>query len=111
MYYYALQSPSVHVSYRHQVAMCGDGCNDCGALKVAHAGISLSSTEASVAAPFTSQNQDIDCVANLILEGRATLVSTYASFKYNISYCFVSLIVVLFHYTVSIVSINKQFCC
>ena len=81
--------------------MCGDGCNDCGALKAAHAGISLSSSEASVAAPFTSQMTDIECVSKLILEGRATLVSTYASFKYNISYSFAALILVLFHYAVS----------
>jgi len=35
--------------------MCGDGANDCAALKTADSGISLSSSDASIAAPFTSQ--------------------------------------------------------
>ena len=57
--------------------MCGDGANDCGALKAADIGISLSETEASVAAPFTSKIQDITCVEILLKEGRNTLSSSF----------------------------------
>lgn len=63
------------------VGFCGDGANDCGALKQADVGISLSESEASVAAPFTS-NSDITCVPLLIREGRAALVTSFSCFKY-----------------------------
>ncbi len=48
------------------VSMCGDGANDCAALKAAHVGISLSEAEASVASPFTSKVQNISCVPEVI---------------------------------------------
>ncbi|GFV89944.1 cation-transporting ATPase catp-5 [Trichonephila clavipes] len=76
--------------------MCGDGANDCGALKTAHTGVSLSMAEASVAAPFTSTQQNVQCIPTLIREGRATLVSTYDSFRYMVCYTFSFLWVILF---------------
>uniref|UniRef100_A0A803T411 Cation-transporting ATPase n=1 Tax=Anolis carolinensis TaxID=28377 RepID=A0A803T411_ANOCA len=56
------------------------------ALKMAHAGISLSEQEASVASPFTSQTPNIQCVPELIREGRAALISSFAVFKYLVLY-------------------------
>ncbi|XP_069170169.1 probable cation-transporting ATPase 13A4 isoform X1 [Procambarus clarkii] len=93
----------------HHVAMCGDGCNDCGALKVANAGISLSSAEASVAAPFTSRKENIACVPILICEGRATLVSIFAAFKYNVVSCFGALICVMFHFSINTEPSDMQY--
>lgn len=74
---------------------CGDGANDCGALKAADVGISLSEAEASVAAPFTSRVFDITCVPEVIREGRAALVTSFSCFKYMslysaIQFCSVS---------------------
>ncbi|KRZ13655.1 putative cation-transporting ATPase W08D2.5, partial [Trichinella zimbabwensis] len=68
------------------VAMCGDGANDCGALKAAHAGISLSGGEASIASPFTYKLANIDCVVSVIREGRAALTTSFGVFKYMASY-------------------------
>jgi len=62
--------------------MCGDGANDCGALKTADAGISLSEAEASIAAPFTSAVQNIECVVTLLREGRCSLATAYQSFRF-----------------------------
>ncbi|XP_066997262.2 polyamine-transporting ATPase 13A3 [Anabrus simplex] len=70
----------------YYVAMCGDGANDCGALKAAHAGISLSEAEASVASPFTSREANISCVPKVIREGRAALVTAFGIFKFMVAY-------------------------
>ncbi|RMD41460.1 hypothetical protein DV735_g3675, partial [Chaetothyriales sp. CBS 134920] len=77
---------------------CGDGANDCGALKAADVGVSLSEAEASVAAPFTSHVFDISCVPRLIKEGRAALVTSFCCFKYMSLYSAIQFTTVSFLY-------------
>ncbi|KAL8996775.1 MAG: hypothetical protein Q9169_003798 [Polycauliona sp. 2 TL-2023] len=77
---------------------CGDGANDCGALKAADVGISLSEAEASVAAPFTSRVFDISCVPEIIREGRAALVTSFSCFKYMSLYSAIQFTSVSFLY-------------
>ncbi|KAG0150885.1 hypothetical protein CROQUDRAFT_709427 [Cronartium quercuum f. sp. fusiforme G11] len=70
----------------YTVGFCGDGANDCGALKAADVGLSLSEAEASVAAPFTSRVPDISCFIEVIREGRCALVTSFSCFKYMALY-------------------------
>ncbi|XP_053974573.1 polyamine-transporting ATPase 13A3-like isoform X1 [Hylaeus volcanicus] len=85
-------------SLGYYVAMVGDGANDCGALKAAHTGISLSDTESSVASPFTSRETNISCVLTVIREGRAALVTSFGIFKYMASYSLTQFISVMLLY-------------
>ncbi|KAI5191659.1 manganese-transporting P-type ATPase [Nematocida sp. AWRm77] len=91
--------------------MCGDGTNDVGALKTAHAGIALLEGtktkgkaitlpgnigqsmfvldeeiklklgDASIAAPFTSRTGSLQSVIDVISRGRSALVSTVQMYK------------------------------
>ena len=66
--------------------MCGDGGNDCGALRAAHAGVALSEAEASVVSPFTSRTKSIHSVVDLLREGRCALATSFASYKFLVTY-------------------------
>lgn len=83
----------------YRVGMCGDGANDCGALRAADVGVSLSEAEASVASPFTSKSDNISCVPLLIKEGRCSLVTSFSLFKYMALYSLIQFASVLILYT------------
>lgn len=87
-------------SLNYTVGMCGDGANDCGALKRAHSGISLSELEASVASPFTSSTSNISCVPNLIREGRAALITSFCVFKFMALYSLIQYLSVTLLYSI-----------
>jgi len=85
-------------SIDYTAGFCGDGANDCAALKAADVGISLSEAEASVAAPFTSRVFDVSCVPEVIREGRAALVTSFSCFKYMSLYSAIQFTTVSFLY-------------
>uniref|UniRef100_H3B7S7 Polyamine-transporting ATPase 13A2 n=1 Tax=Latimeria chalumnae TaxID=7897 RepID=H3B7S7_LATCH len=85
------------------VGMCGDGANDCGALKAADVGVSLSEAEASVASPFTSKMDNIDCVPMVIRcrEGKCSLTTSFGVFSYMALYSLTQFVTVLILYTIN----------
>lgn len=89
--------------------MCGDGANDCGALKAANAGVSLSDAESSVASPFTSKHANISCIPMVIREGRAALITSFGIFKYVASYSLIQFISVLILYSIDTDLTDIQF--
>uniref|UniRef100_A0A0K0EAT2 Cation-transporting ATPase n=1 Tax=Strongyloides stercoralis TaxID=6248 RepID=A0A0K0EAT2_STRER len=97
------------IDQSYYVMMCGDGANDCGALKAAHAGISLSTAEASIAAPFTSNINNISCVPRTIREGRAALVTSFGIFKYMAGYSLTQFVSIMLLYYINTNLTDFQF--
>ncbi|KAG6849996.1 hypothetical protein H0H93_002786 [Arthromyces matolae] len=96
-------------SLGYTVLMCGDGANDCAALKAADVGISLSEAEASVAAPFTSSTPDIGCVLEVIKQGRSALVTSFSCFKYMALYSLIQFTTVSLLYSFASILGDFQF--
>ena len=66
------------------VGFCGDGANDCLALKTANVGLSLTQTEASIAAPFNTTIGDVSAVTELVLQGKCCLQVAVENFEFVI---------------------------
>jgi len=69
--------------------MVGDGANDIGALKQANIGLALSEAEASIGAPFTSQDLRISSIVDLLIEARSGLVVSFQCFKFMALYAMI----------------------
>jgi cation-transporting ATPase 13A2 len=91
------------------IGFCGDGANDCGALKAAHVGVSLCEAEASVAAPMTSNQQTIASMITVVAEGRCTLMATYQIFQFIIGYALVQAFSTNLMYTYALNIGNYQY--
>ncbi|KAG9396998.1 Cation-transporting P-type ATPase [Carpediemonas membranifera] len=90
-------------------AMIGDGANDCNSLKAADVGISLSSSEASIAAPFTSTAGSIRAVIDVLRHGRCALVTSFQAFKYMALYSMIQFISVISLYRINTDLSNGEF--
>lgn len=76
----------------YSTVFCGDGANDCGALKSAHVGIALAENEASIASTFISTVKNISCVLSVIKEGRCALNTSYSRFQFMLLTCYIQFI-------------------
>ena len=85
---------------RLNILMCGDGTNDCPALRTANVGVSLGSEEASMASHFTYMKHDISCLFHLLKEGKCSLAASIQTFKFMIMYsvlCYIAAIFLMYH--------------
>lgn len=55
--------------------MIGDGSNDSLAIREADMGISFTSADASFSAPFSSKSTSLNCVSQILLEGKCVLAN------------------------------------
>lgn len=68
----------------NNVCFCGDGANDCSALKAASISVALNDSQRYFST-FTSEQKDIESVYRVIIEGRAAFVTSISNLKFQLS--------------------------
>lgn len=81
------------------VCFCGDGANDTEALKKAEIGLSLTSSEALLAATFNSTRNNISCLIDLLIHSKASLEISLQNAKYVIYCAIIKFVDILLIYT------------
>ena len=80
------------------VSFCGDGANDSEALKQADVGVSLSHSEALLAATFNTTRENISCLIDLFIQAKCSLETSLQNAKYVLYYSLLQFVCVLIVY-------------